>query len=82
MDPIIVPAPTAFIGVMMRAIAFVELLTWRRWQERQYRADRSSLTELARVLPLGCQLDELRADGSELHLVTARPPEPAERPLT
>jgi hypothetical protein len=36
--------------------------------------------ELVRVLPRGCQLDELRADGSELHLVIADAAEPAERP--
>jgi Tfp pilus assembly protein PilN len=81
MHPVIVPALAALIGVAMRAIAFAELLARLRWQERQQRADRASLAELARMLPPGYRLDELRADGSELHL-TARRPEPAERPST
>ena len=65
-----------------RAIAVAELLVRLRWQERQRRADRSCLTELARALPRGCRLDELRADGSELHLVSAYAADPAERPST
>ena len=82
MDPIIVPALTALIGLTMRAITFAELLARLRWQERQHGADRSSLTELAHTLPPGCRLDELRADGTELRLVTAHTPEAAERPST
>jgi hypothetical protein len=80
MDPIIVPVLTALVGLAMRWIAFAELFVRLRWQERQLRADRASLTGLALALPPGFRLDELRADGSELHLVTAHAPEPAERP--
>ena len=82
MDPIIVPVLTALIGVAMRAIAVAELLARLRSQERRWRADRSCLTELARALPRGCRLDELRADGSELHLVIAYAADPAGRPST
>lgn len=82
MDPIIVPVLTVLVGLAIRGIAAAELLARLRWQERQRRADRFSLTQLARTLPRGSQLDELRADGSELHLVIAYPAEPAERPST
>ena len=79
MDPLMVPVLTALTGVAVRGIAAAELLARLRWQERQRSADRSCLIQLARALPCGCQLDELRADGSELHLVTAGQAEPAER---
>ena len=79
MDPIIVPVLTLLAGLVVRVIALMGLLARLRWQERQLRADRASLTALALVLPLGARLEELRADGSELHLVTAML-EPAERP--
>jgi hypothetical protein len=82
MDPLIVPVLTALIGVAMRGIAVAELLARLWWQERQRRADRSYLMELARALPRGCRVDELRADGSELHLVIASAAGPAERPST
>jgi hypothetical protein len=82
MDPIILSALTALISMVIRAIAFAELLARLRWQERQQRTDRSTLTELARTLPPGCRLDEQRADGSKLHLETARTVKPAERPST
>jgi hypothetical protein len=77
MDPVIVPALTALAGVAVRGIALAGLLARLRWQERHLRADRASLTGLAPALPPGFRLDELRADGSELHLATE--PEPAER---
>lgn len=80
MDPITVPVLTALIGVTMRGIAAAVEIARLRWQERQRRADRSCLTELARALPHGCRLDELRADGSELHLVITHAAEPAGRP--
>lgn len=79
MDPLMVPALTALAGVAVRGIAAAELSARLRWQERQRRADRSCLAELARTLPRGCRLDERRADGSELHLVTADQAEPAGR---
>jgi len=82
MDPLIVPVLTALIGAAMRGIAVAELLARLWWQERQRRADRSYLMKLARTLPRGCRVDELRADGSELHLVIACTAEPAERPST
>ena len=71
MDPILVPVVTALFGVLVRAIAFAELLVRLRWQERQRRADRFTLAELARTLPPGYQMEEQRADGSRLHLETA-----------
>jgi hypothetical protein len=80
MNPVTVPALTVLAGVAVRAIAYAELLARLRWQERQQRASHRALTELARELPPGCQLDELRADGSRLHLQTARTASPAERP--
>jgi hypothetical protein len=80
MDPLMVPVLTAVTGVAVRGITAVELFARLRWQQRQRSADRSSLEKLARTLPRGCQLDERRADGSELHLVTAAQAEPAERP--
>jgi hypothetical protein len=82
MDPIIVPVLTALVGLAIRGIATAELLARLWWQERQRRADRSCLMQLARELPRGCGLDELRADGSELHLVIAYAAESAERPST
>lgn len=80
MHPIIVPVLTALIGVAIRGIAFVELLVRLRWQERRQRASHRALTELARELPPGCQFDALWADGTKLHLQTARTASPAERP--
>jgi hypothetical protein len=79
MDLVIV---SALAGVTARAIAYAELLARLRWQERQQRSSRRDLTELACKLPPGCQLDELRADGSRLHLETAPTAGPAERPPT
>lgn len=77
MDPLIVPVLTAVAGLTVHGIALAGLLVRLRWRERQLRADRASLTGLALALPAGFRLDELRADGSELHLVTV--PGPAER---
>jgi Tfp pilus assembly protein PilN len=71
MDPILVSALTALFGVAVRAIAFAELLARLRWEERQRRADRFTLVELARTLPPGLRLEELRADGSTLQLEAA-----------
>lgn len=82
MNPFLVPVLTALTGAAVRGIAAAELLARLRWQERLRSADRSCLCELARALPRGCRLDELRADGSELHLVTAEQAVPAERLLT
>lgn len=48
MSPIIVPVPTALVGLAIRGIAAAELLVRLRWQERQRRADRSCLMQLAR----------------------------------
>jgi hypothetical protein len=80
MDPLIVPVLAALVGMAMRGIAIAELLVWLRWQERQQRAHRSYVTALARALPRGCRLNEVRADGSQLHLVIAHAAESAERP--
>jgi hypothetical protein len=78
MDAVLV---SALAGVAVRGIAAAERLAQLRWEERQRRADRSCLREMARALPDGCQA-ELRADGSRLFLAAACPAEPAERPLT
>jgi Tfp pilus assembly protein PilN len=80
MDPVIVPALTALAGVAIRAITYAELLARLRWQERRQRASHRALTELACELPPGSWLDELRADGSRLHLQAAPTFGPAERP--
>lgn len=82
MDPVTVPVLTALAGVAVRAISYAELLARLRWQERRQRASHRALTELARELPPGCQLDELRADGSRMHLQTAPTATTAERPST
>lgn len=79
MDPVIVSLLTVVAGLAMRGIAVVELFVRLRWQERQQRAHRAYLAALARTLPLGCRLDEVRADGGELHLVIAQAAEPTER---
>jgi hypothetical protein len=78
MNPVTVPTLTALAGVAIRMIAYAELLARLRWQERRQRA----VVELARDLPPGCQLDELRADGSWVHLQAARMGSIAERPST
>jgi hypothetical protein len=82
MDPVTASALTALAGVVIRAITYAELLARLRWQERRQCASHRALTELVRELPPGSQLDELRADGSRLHLQTACMASPAERPST
>lgn len=81
MDPVIVPVLTVLVGLAVRGIATAELLVRLRWLERQQHAHRSYLTRLARTLPRGSRLDEVQADGSELHLVIAHTAEPTERLL-
>jgi hypothetical protein len=78
MDQILVPVLTTLVGLVVNGLAFAGLLARLRWQERQLRADRASLVGLVAALPPGFRIDELRADGSELHLATE--PEFAERP--
>ncbi len=78
MDAILI---SALAGVAVRGIAAAELLARLRWQERQRRAERACLQELARALPAGSYA-ELRADGSKLVLEAACPAEPSERPST
>jgi len=79
MDAVLV---SALAGVAVRGIAAAEQLARLRWQERRQRASHRALTELARELPPGSRLDELRPDGSRLHLQTARTASPAEKPST
>ena len=80
MGSVAVPALTALAYVAVRAIIYAELLARLRWQERRQRASHRALAELLHELPPGCQLDELRADGSRLHLQTApRPASPKGR---
>ena len=78
MDPVTVSALTVLAGVAIRMITYAELLARLRWQERRQRASHRVLTELARDLPPGFQLDELRADGSRLLLKAVRPASPGE----
>jgi hypothetical protein len=80
MGLIIVPALTALASVILRCISAVELIARLRWQEQQQRARICYVAALARALPRGCRLDEIGADGSELHLVIAHAAELAERP--
>jgi Tfp pilus assembly protein PilN len=80
MDPVIVSVITALVGLAMRGIAIAELIVRVRWQERQHHAHSAYLTGLARTLPRGCRLDEVQADGSELHMLIAHAAEPTERP--
>ena len=80
MDLVIVPVLTALTGLALRGIAIAELLVRLRWQDRQQQAHRCYLMALARTLPRGCRLDEIWADGSELHLVIAHAAELIERP--
>jgi hypothetical protein len=80
MDPVIVSVLTAVVGLAMRGIAIVDLLMRLRWQQRQQHSHLVYLTTLARTLPRGCRLDEVRADGSELHLMITHTAEPTERP--
>jgi hypothetical protein len=80
MDPVIVSVLTALVGLALRGITLMELFMRLRCQERMQRAHRPYLTALARTLPYGCRLDEVRADGSELHMVIAATAEPTERP--
>ena len=75
MNPIIVPVLAALAGLAMRGIAIAELFVRLRWQERQQHAHRSYLITLARTLPRGCRLNEVRPDGSELHLMIAHAPD-------
>lgn len=79
MDPLVMPALTVLAGLFIRGIAIVELLVRLRWRERQQRAHHSYVHALARALPVGCRLDEVRADGSELHLVITHAAELSER---
>jgi hypothetical protein len=69
MNPVIMWALAAFAGLAVRGIAIAELFMRLRWRGRQQRAHRAYLMALARTLPRGCWLNEVRADGSELHLV-------------
>ncbi|MFJ9908065.1 hypothetical protein ACIRVK_35190 [Streptomyces sp. NPDC101152] len=60
----------AGLGVRVVALAFEE--TRARWQDRQEQVRRRELALLARSLPRGSRLDEVREDGSEVHLVISR----------
>jgi hypothetical protein len=81
MDPVIVLVLAALAGLAVRGIALTEVLARLWWRERQQREHRAYLTVLARALPRGCQFDEVRPDGSRLHLVIAPAAALTERPL-
>lgn len=80
MDLIIVPVLTALTSLALRGIALAALIVRLRWQERQQRARICYVAALARTLPRDCRLDEVQADGSELHLVMTHAAELTERP--
>jgi Tfp pilus assembly protein PilN len=80
MYPVIVSVLAALAGLAAQGFALAGLVARLRWRERQQREHRAYLTALARELPRGCQLDEVRADGSTLHLVIAHVAELTERP--
>jgi len=79
MGLLIVPALTALTSLVLRCIAAVELIARLRCQEQQQRAHICYVATLARTLPRGCRLDEIGADGSELHLVITHAAELTER---
>ena len=79
MSPVFVPVLAALVGLAIRGVVIAELLVRLRWQERQQRAHQAYLVALARTLPSGCRLDEVRADGSDLRLVITHTAEPSER---
>lgn len=81
MDVAIVPVLTVLTGLVLRVIAFTELFVRLRWQVRQQQAHHCYLVALAKTLPPGSRLDEIRPDGGELHLMIAHAVELTERPL-
>ncbi len=80
MDLIIVPVLTAFTSVVLHGLAVMKVIVRLRCQERQQRARFCYVAALARALPRGCRLNEVGADGSELHLVITHAAELTERP--
>jgi hypothetical protein len=80
MDPIVIPVLATLASLAVRGIALAGLLAQLRWRERQQREHGAYIAALARALPRGCQLDEVRADGSTLHLVITPAVTLTERP--
>lgn len=75
MNPLVMPLASVIAGLVLHAMTVAELWVRLRLRERQLRAAQSRIGALARSLPAGCSLTEVRADGSELHLaVGARGP--------
>jgi hypothetical protein len=79
MDPVTGSVLTALVGLGVHVVATVRQELRLRWQARQEHAHRQYLTALARSLPRGCRLDEVRGDGSEVHLVISCEDEPTGR---
>jgi hypothetical protein len=79
MGLIIVPVLTVLASIVLRWITVVELIARLRWKEQQQRVHICYVVALARALPHGCRLDEIGADGSELHLVMTHAAKLAER---
>lgn len=72
-DPLVMSLASVFAGLVLRVMAIAELWIRLRWRERQLRTGQAYVSGLARSMPDGCSLSEVRADGSELHLaVSAR----------
>lgn len=72
MDPVTGSVVTALVGLGVHVVAVVRQEVGLRWQARQEKERRHQLALLARVLPPGCRLVEVRGDGSEVQLVIGR----------
>ncbi|MGW3311495.1 hypothetical protein ACWDG9_33490 [Streptomyces sp. NPDC001073] len=72
MDSVTASVLVAAAGLGMRIVALTFEEARVRWRGRQEQARRRELAVLARSLPQGSRLDEVREDGSEVHLVISR----------
>ena len=72
MDAAFIPVLTLLTGLALRGMALAALFLRLRWEVRQQQLHCRYLVALARTLPRGSWLDEIRPDGSELHLVIAQ----------
>ncbi|MHA4816535.1 hypothetical protein ACXZ65_19495 [Streptomyces aculeolatus] len=68
MDPVLASVLMALVGLGARIVALAFQEARARRQDRQEQSRRRELAVLARSLPRGSRLDEVREDGSEVHL--------------
>ncbi|KPI01943.1 hypothetical protein OK074_5450 [Actinobacteria bacterium OK074] len=73
MDPVTGSAVTALVGLGVHVLGVVRQELRLRWLARQERERGRYVTALALALPRGGRLDEVRGDGSEVHLVIPDP---------